>query len=441
MGSCYSCTSLMHHENRYQRARTRSRAHTADLDGDDGFPQPIAVDVKYTFGQGPEGVLEEGATGRVVGGFEKTNTTNEVAIKIMPKSSDHGNATAQSLFENEVTILTRIKHKNIVRLIDVAHDENNYYIILSLAKGGDLVEYLFDDSIDITEDQAAQWVRTMLETLEYLHSQNIAHCDLKPENIVFQSNRGGNDILLIDFGLAKIVNDETIYSDLCANRFYTAPEIAQHYLNINTAKALTGKIWKSTDVWAVGVMSYIMVLKTLPFFARTDKGTFESIVNDKLKLPRKNSERYSISMNFRDFIKKILHKNPHKRMTIHQALQHPWIVSNAPSDRDVSASPVDEYGSLENSDNSDHCGMIQSTLLKYLVRGYIRNLSCIAHHKKIEHKKKLTVLDGNLYFNCAIKPSHALLCTNIINTIYDILFNFNDNGMVIDGRTHTVCLA
>ena len=112
---------------------------------------------------------------------------------------------------------------------------------------------IFDDDYHVTEQQAAIWTKSMLETLRYMHSMNIVHCDLKPENIVFKSQKGGDELLFIDFGLARIVNDDTIYPDLCANKWYTAPEIAQHYLHSDKDSEdrdlltipLTGKVWKS----------------------------------------------------------------------------------------------------------------------------------------------------------------------------------------------------
>eukprot|EP01084_Bolivina_argentea_P099174 178277_1 len=321
MGSA-CVTTIPQVDSRYNRTRTASEIQHIEQDI---FLTPIDVHKKYIFSE----ELEEGATGRVVKGTEKNNKNNNVAIKIMPKSSDHGNETAESLFKNEIDILTRIKHKNVVQLIDIGQDDKNYYVILELGKGGDLVEYIFDDNIIINEIEAANWTRTMLETLEYLHSKNIVHCDLKPENIVFKDIKGCKDIIFIDFGLAKIVNDNTIYNDLCANKYYTAPEIAEHYLNLSENKniciELSGKVWKMCDIWAVGVIAYIMVLKTLPFFSRTDRGTFERIVNDKLVLPSLNDRQYLISNGFRDFITKILDKNPYRRLKVDEALRHPWI--------------------------------------------------------------------------------------------------------------------
>lgn len=207
----------------------------------------------------------------------------------------------------------------------------------------------------------------MLETVRYLHSKDIVHRDLKPENVVFRSDRGGHDIFLIDFGLSKHVMDLSVYNDLCANKWYTAPEVAAHYLcgederqttnlpNYLTQIAygrrcpiqLTGAVWKAADIWAIGVMAYAMTARQLPFTANTNRGIYQRIVYDDLPigLGDANSllynesdectasdfanldskQRDGFSQLFCDFMQRILEKDPFQRLTVDDALKHPWI--------------------------------------------------------------------------------------------------------------------
>ena len=144
------CASLIPSENRYERTRTRSGAHSIDFNK---FPPFINIHDKYKFDVcGICGALEEGGTGNVVKGIQNNHhnnnnnnnnhtnyNNNTVAIKIMPKNEQHGTMETKSLFQNEVDILRRMEHPNIVKLIDIGQDSTNYYIALQLGHGGDLV--------------------------------------------------------------------------------------------------------------------------------------------------------------------------------------------------------------------------------------------------------------------------------------------------------------
>ena len=163
---------------------------------------------------------------------------------------------------------------------------------------------IFNDDFEITESRAAEWTCCMLETVRYLHSKDIVHRDLKPENVVFRSDRGGHDIFLIDFGLSKRVMDLSVYNDLCANKWYTAPEVAAHYLcgederqmgnlpgyltQISYGRRcpiqLTGAVWKAADIWAIGVMAYAMIARQLPFTGNKSRAIYERIVYDNLPM-------------------------------------------------------------------------------------------------------------------------------------------------------------
>ena len=135
MGS--TCTSLLPNEHRYARTRTRSGAHPIDRTK---FPPFINMFDKYNFDiLGRTNALEEGGTANVVIGTDNNNKDHQVAIKIMPKDAEHGTMETKSLFENEVDILRRMDHENIVKVYDIGQDPNNYYIALQLGHGGDLV--------------------------------------------------------------------------------------------------------------------------------------------------------------------------------------------------------------------------------------------------------------------------------------------------------------
>ena len=161
----------------------------------------------------------------------------------------------------------------------------------------------------------------MLLSIKYLHSKNIVHRDLKPENFVFESNEQSANIVLIDFGCAKVVNDDKEYKDLVGTVYYLAPELAAQSSRVHK----TGKVLKMADIWSIGVIAYVMLTGRPPFKGRTNKDIFTHIIKDQLKFP----SDVELSDGFKDFVKKALIKNPYKRISIDEALRHPWVQGKA----------------------------------------------------------------------------------------------------------------
>lgn len=288
--------------------------------------------------------LGKGASCRVVEAIDKEDKTKKLAIKIMSKER----AICQTLYEHEVAILSQIQHPNIVHYIDGTEDESNYYVLTGLCEGGELfglllcgailrlcTETMYTLSISIclssdrivnpefkiTEKVAASLIQDMLRSLEYLHGLNIVHRDLKPENFVFESNDNDANIVLIDFGCAKQVDDEKEYKDLVGTVYYLAPELAAQSSRVSK----TGRVLKCADIWSIGVIAYVMLTGRPPFKGRTNKDIFTRIIKDPLTFPGD----VELSDGFKDFVRKALKKNPHQRLTIEDALRHPWVQGKA----------------------------------------------------------------------------------------------------------------
>merc|ERR1719384_61174 len=261
--------------------------------------------------------LGKGASCRVVEAIDKEDKTKKLAIKIMSKER----AICQTLYEHEVAILSKIQHKNIVQYIDGTEDESNYYVLTGLCEGGELFDRIVNPEFKITEKVAASLIQDMLRSLEYLHGLNIVHRDLKPENFVFESNDNDANIVLIDFGCAKQVEDEKEYKDLVGTVYYLAPELAAQSSRVSK----TGKVLKCSDIWSIGVIAYVMLTGRPPFKGRTNKDIFTRIIKDQLQFPND----VELSDGFKDFVRKALVKNPHKRLSIEDALRHPWVQGKA----------------------------------------------------------------------------------------------------------------
>eukprot|EP00494_Astrolonche_serrata_P006516 UN06540 len=168
----------------------------------------------------------------------------------------------------------------------------------------------------------------MLHTISYLHSRHIVHQDIKPSNWIFESEEEDAELILIDFGHAALVEDKKQYPKKKeipdSFPYYRSPE----YLDRKN-ESVNGKILKQSDVWAIGVIAYVILTGGPPFRGdmKNAPSIIKSVLNDKLTFPTD----CNLSKSFRDFISKILNKDPTKRLTCDQALEHPWLATKETS--------------------------------------------------------------------------------------------------------------
>lgn len=269
--------------------------------------------------------LGKGGSCRVVQCKEK-KTGKKFALKIMA-SREKMNA---ELFAKERDILQLLDHENIMTYVEDHVDSTNYYIVSELYEGGELFDRIVDQNNPLTETRVSELVRTMLLAIQHCHSKNIVHRDIKPENFVFKTKDKNSDMVLIDFGCAKIVEDKTPYKDLVGTPYYLAPESAVGHKYIRT-----GTVLKSSDVWSIGVIAYVMLTGRPPFNGQTNTEIFQNIIKKPLKFPHK----VKLSKNFIEFCQLMLKKSPKRRLKLEKALEHPWVqgknTSNAKVAEDV----------------------------------------------------------------------------------------------------------
>merc|ERR1712062_111140 len=133
------------------------------------------------------------------------------------------------LFRAEASILEELNHPHILQFEDVYMDRKNYYIATQLCTGGDLLrhvkqKYAEDKSSKITESLVAYLINQIVDAISYCHSKNIVHRDIKPQNFVFLDDSTDSRLIIIDFGVAKVVEEGTLYTDLVGTPYYIAPE-------------------------------------------------------------------------------------------------------------------------------------------------------------------------------------------------------------------------
>jgi calcium/calmodulin-dependent protein kinase I len=217
---------------------------------------------------------------------------------------------------NEIAVLKKVSmgHLNILTLVDYFETMNNLYLVTDLALGGELFDRICRKG-SYYESDAADLIRATLSAVAYLHDHGIVHRDLKPENLLFRTPEDNADLLIADFGLSRIMDEEKFHvlTTTCGTPGYMAPEIFKK----------TGH-GKPVDIWAMGVITYFLLCGYTPFDRETDFEEMQAILNADYSFQPTEYWR-GVSDHAKDFIRRCLTVDPNKRMTAHEALQHPFV--------------------------------------------------------------------------------------------------------------------
>ncbi|XP_039521955.1 calcium/calmodulin-dependent protein kinase 1Db isoform X2 [Rhinichthys klamathensis goyatoka] len=256
-------------------------------------------------------ILGTGAFSEVVLAQEKA-TGDMYAVKCIPKKALRGK---ESGIENEIAVLRKVKHENIVALEDIYESPSHLYLIMQLVSGGELFDRIVERGF-YTEQDASALIKQVLDAVNYLHSLGIVHRDLKPENLLYFNPNEESKIMISDFGLSKMedaTND--IMSTACGTPGYVAPEV------------LAQKPYsKAVDCWSIGVIAYILLCGYPPFYDENDSKLFEQILRAEYEFDSPYWD--DISDSAKDFISNLMQKDPEKRLTCDEALLHPWIAGD-----------------------------------------------------------------------------------------------------------------
>uniref|UniRef100_A0A3B4CTU7 Serine/threonine-protein kinase DCLK2 n=1 Tax=Pygocentrus nattereri TaxID=42514 RepID=A0A3B4CTU7_PYGNA len=246
------------------------------------------------------------------------STGRAYALKIINKGKCRGK---EQMIQNEVAILRRVKHPNIVLLIEEMDTYSELYLVMELVKGGDLFDAI-TSATRYTERDASGMLYNLANAIKYLHSLNIVHRDIKPENLlVYEHQDGSKSLKLGDFGLATVV-DGPLYT-VCGTPTYVAPEII----------AETGYGLK-VDIWAAGVITYILLCGFPPFRGSTEdqEALFDQILLGQLEFPLPYWD--NVSDSAKELITSMLQVEVDQRYTALQVLEHPWVTNDGLSENE-----------------------------------------------------------------------------------------------------------
>eukprot|EP01127_Copromyxa_protea_P003314 TRINITY_DN13145_c0_g1_i1.p1 TRINITY_DN13145_c0_g1~~TRINITY_DN13145_c0_g1_i1.p1 ORF type:complete len:305 (-),score=84.33 TRINITY_DN13145_c0_g1_i1:49-963(-) len=256
-------------------------------------------------------VLGQGYFAVVKVGIDK-ETGERVAIKVVNKEL----VEREETLNNEIDILSSVDHPNIVRMQAIFDTPEHLFIVMELMEGGELYEEIIQRSV-FSEKEAAVIVRQLLDALSYLHNIGIVHRDLKLENLLLHK-KGDLTVKLADFGLSRLFKPGSQMYTACGTPFYVAPDIL-----LATDESGYGP---NVDMWAVGVLLYILLSGRLPFSGDSDDDLFRAIMEGELVW--KSPQFDEVSEEAKDLISHLIVVDTAERYNAEQALAHPFIKNN-----------------------------------------------------------------------------------------------------------------
>ena len=257
------------------------------------------ISKEYTFGK----TLGTGAFGQVRLAIHKA-TKQTRAVKIIPKAK-----VDIELLVNEISVLSKLSHPNIMQLYEIFDDNTNIYIVSEYCKGGELFDIISNRG-NFSEKDACIIMKQLMSAICYSHQNNIVHRDLKPENILMDNDNNDLTIKIIDWGCAQTIKTTKQSNKADGTAYYIAPEV------------LKGEYNEKCDIWACGVIFYILLCGYPPFNGETDDEIYLDVLKGEFEFPEEDWSE--VSDEAKNLIKKMLTKDVNKRISALDSMQDPW---------------------------------------------------------------------------------------------------------------------
>jgi len=267
------------------------------------------------------------------------STGQRFAVKVFAKTPGMEDRSKTDGLQQEIAVLMSVAHPNVLCLKDTFNEKKAVYLVLELAPEGELFNHIVMKQ-KLSEDATRFLFKQLFQGIKYLHDRNIVHRDIKPENILLTDK--DLHVKLADFGLAKIIGEESFTTTLCGTPSYVAPEIL--------AEGRHRKYTKAVDVWSMGVVLYICLCGFPPFSDELYSREFPYTLSQQIKNGRFDyPSPYwdSVGDPALDLIDCMLVVDPEKRFTIDQCLTHPWLTQKTPGVADSTDGLVAGIGGLE----------------------------------------------------------------------------------------------
>jgi len=269
-------------------------------------------------------------------------------------------------FKNEISIMKKLDHPNIIKLYEIFEDTRYIYLVMELCTGGELFDRISTKG-HFTEAEAADVFGQIMHALVYCHSFNICHRDLKPENFLYLNTNEDSPLKIIDFGLSKVYQANTAMTTRAGTPYYIAPEV------------LEGRYEQSCDIWSAGVILYILLCGYPPFYGNSDRQILEAVKKGKYDFD--SDEWKSVSKEAKDLIQRMITVED-KRLTAAQVLEHPWFKNEK---KNTDTTLTINVGQLRNFINASK---LQKAVLTCMA-------SQLSEHEIMDLRKAFLSLDKN----------------------------------------------
>ncbi|XP_021509343.1 myosin light chain kinase family member 4 [Meriones unguiculatus] len=263
-----------------------------------------AVDSLYTVSKSE--ILGGGRFGQVHKCEEKAT-----GLKLAAKIIKTRGVKDKDDVKNEISVMNQLDHVNLIQLYDAFESKHDIVLVMEYVEGGELFDRIIDENCNLTELDTIVFMKQICEGIRYMHQNYILHLDLKPENILCV-NRDAKQIKIIDFGLARRYKPREKLKVNFGTPEFLAPEVVNYDF-----------VSFPTDMWSVGVITYMLLSGLSPFLGDNDAETLTNILACRWDL--EDEEFQDVSEEAKEFISKLLIKEKSWRISASEALKHPWL--------------------------------------------------------------------------------------------------------------------
>ncbi|KAM9191798.1 myosin light chain kinase 3 [Dugong dugon] len=302
-----------------RRTPPGSQAGSAVLDDSPAPPAPFehrVVSAKETSISAAYAVCQHEVLGGGRFGQVHRCTEKATGLPLAAKIIKVKTAKDREDVKNEINIMNQLSHENLIQLYDAFESKNNFTLVMEYVDGGELFDRITDEKYHLTELDVILFTKQICEGVHYLHQHYILHLDLKPENILCV-NQTGHQIKIIDFGLARRYKPREKLKVNFGTPEFLAPEVVNYEF-----------VSFPTDMWSMGVITYMLLSGLSPFLGETDAETMNFIVNCSWDFDADTFE--GLSEEAKDFVSRLLVKEKSCRMSATQCLKHDWL-NNLPA--------------------------------------------------------------------------------------------------------------
>ncbi|NWW16900.1 MYLK2 kinase, partial [Falcunculus frontatus] len=265
-----------------------------------------SASVSSQFSLNSKDILGGGKFGEV-----HTCTEKETGLKLAAKVIRKQGAKDKEMVLLEIDVMNQLNHHNLIQLYDAIETPREIILFMEFVEGGELFERIIDDDYHLTEVDCMVFVRQICEGIRFMHHMRVLHLDLKPENILCVSATG-HMVKIIDFGLARRYNPNEKLKVNFGTPEFLSPEVVNYE-----------QVSYSTDMWSMGVITYMLLSGLSPFLGDDDTETLNNVLAANWYFDEETFE--SVSDEAKDFVSNLIIKDKSARMSADQCLQHPWL--------------------------------------------------------------------------------------------------------------------